>query len=389
LFNDGQLVKMISTGGVDQSLVAAYSEASNCNGACIPGQIDQLTGVDMCSLAAMTKLRTVTRQVLTYGDHETLSALRALRDLARRLAVMPGNRNLVLVSPGFLLTRDHQGDEYDVLDRAIRANVVINTIDMRGLYTIIPGGDASQPPTIRSGGAAVSLQATYDSNAATDAANVLADLANGTGGTFFHNDNDLKGGLNVLAARPEYVYVLGFSPSDLKNDGSYHSLKVTVRATPSPSLQFRRGYWAPRKAIDAAEQAREELREAVFSREEMQEIPMDVETEFFKPEESSAELTVEARLDFNRLKFRKADDRNLDTLTVVTGLFDSNGNFVSGVEKVVDLHLKDQTLAAMSNKRVTMNQRFNVPPGRYVVRVVVRDSEGKAISARNGGVEIP
>lgn len=388
IFNDGQLVKMINSGSADPALQVAYGEASNCNGACSPGQTDQLTGVDLCSIAAVNKLRDVARQALTYGDHETASALRALRDLARRMAVMPGTRNLVLVSPGFLLTRDHRSDEYDVLDRAIHANVVINTIDMRGLYTMIPGGDASQPPTLHSG-PAVALQTGYDSKAAMEAADVLADMANGTGGTFFHDNNDLKGGLNILAGRPDYVYVLGFSPQDLKNDGSFHNLKVAVKGGNNYSLQVRRGYWAPTHATDPAEQSREEIREAVFSREEIQDIPVDLQTEFFKSSETTAELTVVTHLDLKGLRFRKAGDRNNDTLTMVSSLFDSNGNFVSGTEKIVDLRLRDQTLAAMQSKRVTLNQSFSVAPGRYIVRVVVRDSEGKSMAARNGGVEIP
>ena len=123
-------------------------------------------------------------------------------------------------------------------------------------------------------------------NAATEANNVLAELADGTGGTFFHNDNDLRHGLNLLAARPEYVYVLGFSPQKLKYDGAYHGLKVTVKNSTNLTIQVRRGYWAPNHAVDSAEQAREEIRETVFSRDEIREIPVDLQTEFFKLSES-------------------------------------------------------------------------------------------------------
>ncbi len=81
---------------------------------------------------------------MQYGDRETLLGLRALKDAVGKLSVMPGSRNLVLVSPGFLLTIDHRTEESDVFDHAIRANVTINTIDMRGLFTVMPGGGASQ-----------------------------------------------------------------------------------------------------------------------------------------------------------------------------------------------------------------------------------------------------
>jgi VWFA-related protein len=384
LFPDQQLLAVISN-ATDPALTAAYGEAMGCV-ACPPGK-DQITGLALCAVETLTKLRDAARQALNFGDHETSLGLGALKDVVRKLSVMPGNRNLVLVSPGFLLTRDHRTDQYDVLERAIRANVVVNTIDMRGLFTIIPGGHASDRGY--STGAGMTYLGQADQAAATQAADVLAELANGTGGTFFHNDNDLKGGLNLIAARPEYVYVLGFSPQELKYDGAYHGLRVSVKNLANLTIQARRGYWAPRHAVDSAEAAREEIQETVFSREEVQAIPLDVQTEFFKSGDEKFELTVTAQLDAKGLRFNKTQDRNDDTLTVVAGLFDPNGNYIAGVEKVVELHLRDQTLEAFQNAGINVKENFNVAPGRYLVRVVVRDSGGKTMSARNGGVQIP
>jgi hypothetical protein len=208
--------------------------------------------------------------------------------------------------------------------------VTVNTIDMRGLYTM-PGSEASQ------------------------AGNVLAELADGTGGTFFHNDNDLKAGLNLLAARPEYIYVLGFSPQNLKYDGGYHELKVKAGKLRNVtltgplygglSLQVRRGYWAPKHGVDAAEEAKDEIREAVFSRDEIADIPVDVQTELFRIDDEKTELTVTEHLDAGALRFRRSEDRNNDTVTVVTGRFDANGNYVSGIQRVVELRLRDPTMA--------------------------------------------
>jgi hypothetical protein len=384
LFPDQQLYGVIS-GGTEPALSAAYQEA----GSCVPcsSNKDALTGLPMCVVETLTKLRAAARQSLTFGDHETSLDLGAVKDVVRKLSVMPGNRNLVLVSPGFLLTRDHRTDEYDVLEYAIRANVVVNTIDMRGLFTIIPGGHASDPSYSTAAG--VTYLGQGDLAAATQADDILAELAYGTGGTFFHNDNDLKGGLNVIAARPEYVYVLGFSPQELKYDGAYHGLKVTLMKPVNFTVQARRGYWAPRHAVDSAEAAKEELEQTVFSRDEVQAIPLDVQTEFFQSGDQKFELTVTAQLDAKALRFNKAQDRNDDTLTVVAGLFDPNGNYIAGVEKVLELHLRDRTLEAFQNAGIKVKENFNVAPGRYLVRVVVRDSGGKTITARNGGVEIP
>ena len=134
---------------------------------------------------------------------------------------------------------------------------------------------------------------------------------------------------------------------------------------------------------------KEEIQETVFSRDEVQSIPLDIQTEFFESGDQKYELTVTAQLDVKAFRFNKDKDRNDDTVTVVAGLFDPNGNYIAGVEKVVELHLRDQTLEAFENAGISVKENFKVAPGRYLVRVVVQDSGGKSITARNGGVEIP
>ena len=199
--------------------------------------------------------------------------------------------------------------------------------------------------------AQVRLQADQDE--AARSGDVLAELADGTGGTV-HNDNGFEEGLKELAGRPEYVYILGFSPDNLKFDGSYHGLKVKLKeAAKFDGVKFdivaRRGYWAPSHAVDPAEAAKEELKETLFSRDEIADIPLDLHAEFFKPSGAKAEISVVARLDAKALKFRKAEERNNDTLTVVTGLFDQNGNYISGIERVVEMRLRDQSLEVLES----------------------------------------
>jgi VWFA-related protein len=320
-------------------------------------------------------------QALDYGERETSMGLTALNDTIRKLSVMPGSRNLVLVSPGFLLTIDHRTDESDVFDRAIRANVIINSIDMRGLFAIIPGADVSE------GGFHATNQ--FDAEAALRQADILAEMADGTGGTYFHNNNDLKKGLNLSAARPEYVYVLGFSPEALKPDGTFHALKVSLKNSADLTIQARRGYWAPKHAVDPVQAAKDLLQETFFSNEEIAGLPLDLQTSFFKFADEKFDLSVTSRLDIKGLRFKKADGRNDDTLTVVAGLFDASGKNVVATRKVVNLHLRDQNLATLQNVGIRLKENFSVAPGRYIVRVVVTDSEGQSITARNGSVQIP
>jgi hypothetical protein len=94
-----------------------------------------------------------------------------------------------------------------------------------------------------------------------------------------------------------------------------------------------------------------------------------------------------AHLDLKQFKFHKADGRNHNEVTLIAGIFDRNGNYLQGIRKVVDMRLKDETLAHMANG-VTVRTTFDLKAGIYLVRLVVRDSEGQALSATNNAVDI-
>src|ERR1035438_7146657 len=299
--------------------------------------------------AAQIMAQATASRVVAIGDQETRVSLKVLNSVVRRIAAMPGQRALVLISPGFLML-DQQMDEYEVMDRAIRANVTISTLNARGLYAVIPGGDASQSSgSIASQNARTQYQ--RDSSMVTDG--VLGEIADGTGGTWFHDNNDLVEGFKRTVAAPEYYYLLGFSPENLKFDGSYHSLKVSLKKPAGLTLQARKGYYAPKHEVDAAQEAKREIEEALFSRDEWRDIPVELHTQFFKSSDVNAKLSVLARIDVRQLRFRKAEGRNLDILTVASGLFDRNGNYVNAVENAGETYLKDETLAVKRSEEHT------------------------------------
>jgi hypothetical protein len=80
---------------------------------------------------------------------------------------------------------------------------------------------------------------------------------------------------------------------------------------------------------------------------------------------------------------------NKNSVILVAAVFDHNGNIVTGVERKLDINLKDATFEERLNAGVTVKLALNVTSGRYVVRVILRDQEGKMMTARNRTVEIP
>jgi VWFA-related protein len=323
------------------------------------------------------------RQELPLGDRETRLALGAIRDLVRRMAAMPGQRSIILVSSGFVTLAAHSTDKSDIMDLAIRTNVLINSLDARGLYTDMPdmARRTTNPVTQRI------LQAVERETLSAQAG-VMAELAAGTGASFVQNTGDLDRGFARLATVPEYSYLLGFSPQNLKLDGSFHSLKVTLNNVKGLTVSARAGYYAPRQPDDSIETARREIEEALFSREEMDDIPVELHTEFNKPGDV-AHISVVVKVDVKRLKFRKDAGRNCNEMTVVAALFDRNGVYVTGDRKKIEMRIKDETLENRLDAGLIVRSSFDVKPGTYSVRLVVRDFEGQQMSARNATVEIP
>jgi len=331
-------------------------------------------------------VRAAAARVIAQHEQEAHVPLGVLRNLVNRIAAMPGQRTLVLVSPGFLTVMGSKEEETTIIDRAIRAGVVINSLDVRGLAAEAP--DISKSPGLGARARAYADDMNHHEFVAQS--DVMAEVANGTGGTFFHNSNDLDEGFQRVAGVPQFIYVLGFSPQDLKMDGSLHALKVSLAPNPHHyELDARHNYSAPKSINDPAEVAKEEIREAMFSRDELREFPVELHTEYFKTSAQNARLSMVVHVDLRPLKFKKEDGRNSDDLTVAAGLFDHNGNYVSSVQKTVNLHLLDGNMERWLHTGITVPASFEVKPGAYVLRLVVRDAGGQFLSAQNGIVEIP
>lgn len=192
-----------------------------------------------------TMIRSAASQSLLNGENDMTIALTNIREVVRKMGTLAGQRTLILISPGFFTqTAAAMSEKSSILDLAARCNVTISSIDARGLYTTVL--DASE----RSGSSIRDLMsgehAQYHADQMNFNEDVMSEFADGTGGTFFHNNNDLDAGLKSLADAPEYVYLLEISLENVKHDGSYHPLKVKLDKK-GFTLQSRRGYIAPKK----------------------------------------------------------------------------------------------------------------------------------------------
>ena len=184
------------------------------------------------------------RRVLNLGHQDIQATYASIAEFVHRVSALPGRRMLILISPGFLpIKQEARTAESRILDLAAQSNVMISALDARGLYTTELKGNERSPSfsTILSAGGSLQLQSEFRRGSMSIAEDAMGELAEGTGGAFFHNSNDLNAGLKSLVQAPECIYVLELAVESSKPDGTYHRLKVKVDRD-GLQLQARRGY---------------------------------------------------------------------------------------------------------------------------------------------------
>lgn len=205
----------------------AFRQVINCNPGLDPK--NQQT-------AAENEVSSATNRVLNLGRQDVQITYANIAAFVRTMATLPGQRMLILVSPGFLpIELESMTMESRLIDMAAQNNVIISALDARGLYTAEL--DASSRGSVS--------QSDYNRTSMSLADGSMESLADGTGGTFFHNRNDLGTGFKSLTETPEVVYVLELSLDGVKQDGTYHHLKVKVNRD-GADVRARLGYFVPK-----------------------------------------------------------------------------------------------------------------------------------------------
>jgi VWFA-related protein len=277
----------------------------------------------------------------------TLGKIAALVD---GMAKLPGQRMILLTSSG-LITDTAQADIDKLLDRARHAQVVINVLDPRGVSS------AGTP---------------YDG---------LGSLAYGTGGSFYHNQNDLEQGFRELGTVPETIYVLSFTPSSVP-DGRFHKLQVQIDK--KYSLQARQGYVAVASSAETSP-AMTKLDTELMASDAIMDLPISFTWQQLP---GSPAITMIAKLDISRLHFKPWEDRRTQKVTIVAVVQDSHGGFVAGKRSELELSFKEATFSQLVKTGFTVAMSLKAPPGTYSARAVAQDLIDSNLAAASDVVQI-
>ena len=379
---------------------AAKQEAARCNSSSSPTPPNPSQGVmappRRLSAEEAAKQEAILAQAeLTWNQVRaaSLTTLDALGRVMRSLQTMPGRRLFLLVSSGFnSATLERERDQ--VIDEALRGGIVISALDAKGLYTDIPGRDASNgisvtstlpPQTFRFETSALGMKAFTNNQ-------VMSDFAQATGGLFFHNNNDLPHGFRQLGSIPEVSYVLGFRRGDTAPDGKYHKLKVTFSESKAYVIQARPGYLAtPLEAPAKSEPVgrERELDREVSGVSATADFAATVAFQLDSaPTAGMTTVKTHIHVAIDKLQFPVRDEHRVQQLKLVVALLDGKGNIVAAKEGTMDFAMADATYARLSASGINAGINLDVPPGKYRLRAVVQEAVDGKMASSNVNVEV-
>lgn len=297
---------------------------------------------------------------------QSLDSLQTLESVVDFISHMRGQRVILVASSGFL-SGTLERDQDFITDKALRANVVINSLDAKGLYTGLFSADMRMG---EAGVASVKYHQQQGIKSQEALNDVLGNLAVSTGGQFFHNRNDLDTGFKQLGMQPEVSYLLAVTPETL--DGRYHHLKVSLAAAKHFSVQARKGYVAAAEPpIQPQHPAERRLDSEVFTTSTLQEAPVTVSAIAERSPDGRQMARLTFHVDIGKAQFQDLEGVRTQKFRMIAALFDGQGAFVTGVEGLLELALKQASYQRFATPGFNADMRIPVPEGSYRLRTVI------------------
>ncbi|MCC7498807.1 MAG: VWA domain-containing protein [Bryobacterales bacterium] len=340
------------------------------------------------------------------NQRAVLRTIGMLQYVTEGLRSMPGRKGVVLFSDGLVFRRVLGGHDADVrpiveerfrrlVDRANRANVVISTVDTKGIsYTGMQAKD-------NLGGAqAEDVHGLVQARAgqATEGWDGMIELARGTGGVFFHNTNDIGRAAQQAVEDLEGYYLIGFSPPDgtFKPDSGeskYHRVRVVVRRG-GLQVRTRAGYFggedrrqAPQVPADPAAQ----LVKAALSPFTSGAIGLRLTALFANTAEAGSYVTSMLHIAGKDLTFSKqADGGYKAQVDVASFIYQDDGSLLDKRASSYTIRVANsQFETLLRNGFLYRLQNIVTRPGAYQVRAAVWDAGSGKLGSASQYLEVP
>jgi VWFA-related protein len=318
--------------------------------------------------------------------------LQVLQRVLQSLAANKGRKSVILVSEGFIY--DPNLDEFKTaLIASRRSNAAIYFLDSKGLQGSTPYMTAEFGPSIDNQdlGAAF-LDQMQEAEGAES-------LAIDSGGFVVKNTNDLARGISRIADESRSYYLIGYSPTDARRDGRFRKIQVKLVGRKGLQLRARKGYFAPvdaaaaaagggkpapKPGVDPAVQA------ALDSPYDEKEIPLRMTSYVFNETLlGKASTLVTTEIDLRPFAFEEQEGRSVDTIEFLLVVAHRESGEFFRYDQKVEMRLQAETRAKLAQTWYPIVRDFELAPGGYQAKIVVRDKNSGRIGTVVHEFEVP
>ena len=308
-----------------------------------------------------------------YNIFNTDRRLEALRSVAEKLSHLQQKKSLIYFSSGMDRTGiENQSELRAAINAAVRSNLAIYTMDLRGLQAIVAGGEA-QNASLRgtSPYSGQSMINALNSNFTTQ--ETLVTLASDTGGKAFLDSNDFSQVFKGVQQDTSTYYLLGYRSTNPARDGRYRRITVKVNV-PGVKIDYRRGYYAPADYQHSTKEDKElQLQEQLASELPATDLPLYLSAAYFRMETRKYYVAVSLVVPGSEIPFTRNSDRDKANLDVIGLVLDSEQHPITRIRDTVKLAV--DTSAQVRKKNVQYDTGLNLPPGKYHLKFVVRENQ--------------
>jgi VWFA-related protein len=323
-------------------------------------------------------------------DFNTFSAdrkLLALQSLVQSVGKLSQKKSLIYFSNGISQSGvDNQSALRAATAAAVKANVAIYPIDVRGLQALPAGGEA-QNASLHGQSAYTGASTLNDLNSNAATQETLSTLAADTGGKAFFDSNDFSGVFSQVQKDTSAYYILGYTSSNHSKDGRFRHIKVVLNR-PNIKLEYRAGYYAGRdfehlNRTDREQQIQDELASDLPATD----VAVYAGASYFRRDDSHYFLSVSLVVPGSQIPFVQEKDKDNATLDIAGVVLEGGKFHVGQLRDTVKLAV-DST-QQVRRKNVQYNTSFVLAPGSYHLRFVVRENRTGRMGTFETDVQIP
>ena len=330
-------------------------------------------------------------------DNQIDSSLGVLRYAIRGLGRIPGRKVLFLLSDGISLrARDgrtlNAADRLqDLTDLANRSAVVLNTIDIRGLFDagMLEARDRVSIIDDPLGSETVSDQRKREVQGSQDG---LAYLAGETGGKFFKNENTLDAPIGRGLSIEKGFYLVAYEPDDSTFKGKYFN-KIEVKLSrPDLRISSRSGFLGvvDQSSTHKAKTGDSALYEAIAAPLPTAGMNLRLSASFANSSSSGGVVRAQIFVPGDEITFVDSSGSKKAVFDVVAVTLDEKNNVVDEFTKTHTFSVEPAALPFIAKNGLIYSADVKVTkPGFYNFRVAMRNASSGRLGTVSQSVEIP